>query len=115
MLGARVSAVRLRHGPNFDTLGFRVGKVAYCTDVNEVPPESMAALGGLDTLVLDALREEPHATHLSLGEAIAVAEELAPRRTVFTHMSHNLEHEATNAKLPEGMELGYDGLSIPVG
>lgn len=114
VLGARIRAVRLNHGPNFNTLGFRVGDVAYCTDVKEMPDESKALLQGLEVLVLDALRERPHPTHLSLSEAVALAEELGARRVVFTHMSHDLDYEATNAQLPEGVELGYDGMQLPL-
>jgi len=112
VLGATLTPVRLTHGPNFQTLGFRIGDVAYCTDTSAVPPESMAKLGGLDTLVLDALRPEPHRTHLSLNEALAVSTMLAPRQTYFTHMSHELEHEATNAILPPNVKLAYDGLRV---
>jgi phosphoribosyl 1,2-cyclic phosphate phosphodiesterase len=114
VLGTRITPVRLRHGPRFDVLGFRVGDVAYCTDVNAVPAESMPLLEGLDVLVLDALRPRTHSTHFSLAEAIDVARELAPRQAYFTHMSHDLEHEATNASLPPGMALAYDGLRIPL-
>ena len=114
VLGASITAVRLRHGPNFDTLGFRVGNVAYCTDVNAIPDDSLELLRGLDVLIVDALRDAPHVTHFSLAQAIALAEELQPKRTYFTHMSHDLEHEATNALLPPGMELAYDGLRVPL-
>jgi phosphoribosyl 1,2-cyclic phosphate phosphodiesterase len=113
-LGQRVIPIRLRHGPNFDVLGFRVGNVAYCTDTNGIPPESQKLLEGLDVLVLDALRHRPHATHFSLDEAIAVARIVRPKRTYFTHISHELDHSATNAALPAGMELAYDGLRIPL-
>jgi phosphoribosyl 1,2-cyclic phosphate phosphodiesterase len=112
VLGARVTPIRLKHGKRFDVLGFRIGNVAYCTDVNAIPPESMDRLSGLDVLILDALRPRGHATHFSLEEAVAVAHTLAPRQTYFTHMSHELEHEATNAGLPPGMALAYDGLRI---
>jgi len=64
--------------------------------------------------VLDCLRRKPHPTHLSLDEAVATARQLAPKRTLFTHMCHDLEHEATNAALPRGMELAYDGLIVPL-
>jgi len=114
VLGARVMPVRMRHGKQFDVLGFRFGNVAYCTDVNAIPPESMDQLAGLDVLVLDALRPRGHATHFSLAEAIDVARQLAPRQTYFTHMSHELEHEATSAALPDGMNLAYDGQRIPL-
>ena len=87
-------------------LGFRFGNVAYCTDANAIPPESMELLAGLDVLMLDALRPRGHATHFSLEEAVEVARELAPRQTYFTHMSHELEHEATNAALPAGHGAG---------
>jgi phosphoribosyl 1,2-cyclic phosphate phosphodiesterase len=114
LLGARITPLRLKHGPRFDVLGFRIGNVAYCTDTSGIPPESLALLQGLDVLVLDALRYKPHITHLSIDEAIAIAQELKPKRTIFTHMSHDVGHAATSAKLPAGMELGYDGLQIPL-
>jgi phosphoribosyl 1,2-cyclic phosphate phosphodiesterase len=113
-LGARITPVRLLHGPKFEVLGFRLGNVAYCTDVKAIPAESMALLTGLDVLVLDALRIKPHVTHLSLDESIEIARQLAPRRTIFTHISHDLGHEQTNAHLPAGMELGYDGQRVPL-
>jgi phosphoribosyl 1,2-cyclic phosphate phosphodiesterase len=112
LLGARITPVRLRHGRRFEVLGFRIGNVAYCTDTSAIPPASMDLLHDLDVLVLDALRPRRHATHFSLDEAVEVARQLAPRQTYFTHMCHELEHEATNAALPEGMALAYDGLRI---
>jgi phosphoribosyl 1,2-cyclic phosphate phosphodiesterase len=112
ILGAKVVPIRMRHGKRFEVLGFRFGKVAYCTDTNAIPPESMERLTGLDVLILDALRPRGHATHFSLEEAMEVVHKLAPRQTYFTHMSHELEHEATNASLPPGMALAYDGLRI---
>jgi phosphoribosyl 1,2-cyclic phosphate phosphodiesterase len=112
VLGVRLTPIRMKHGRRFDVLGFRVGNVAYCTDTNAIPPESMDLLRGLDVLILDALRPRGHATHFSLDEAVDVARHLAPRQTYFTHMCHELDHEATNAALPAGMALGYDGLRI---
>jgi phosphoribosyl 1,2-cyclic phosphate phosphodiesterase len=113
VLGQPITALRLLHG-RFQVLGFRVGKVAYCTDTNAIPPESWPLLTGLDLLVLDALRPEPHATHFSLDEAVAVAQRLAPKQTLLTHLSHELEHEATAAGLPPGIALAYDGLRVPL-
>ena len=113
VLGARVTPVRLHHGP-YRVLGFRIGQVAYCTDTNFIPPQSMERLQGLEVLILDGLRREPHATHFSLDEAVEVARQLKPRRTLFTHVSHRLEHDQTNRSLPPGMELAYDGLRIPL-
>lgn len=114
LLGARIIPLRLKHGPRFNVLGFRIGNIAYCTDTNGIPPESMALLEGLDVLILDALRHRAHVTHFSLGEAIEVARQLKPKRTIFTHIAHDLAHERTNALLPAGMELGYDGQRIPL-
>ena len=113
ILGMQCTPLRLQHG-RFDVLGFRFGNVAYCTDTNVIPDESMERLQGLDVLVLDSLRARPHPTHFSLDEAVAVAEKLQAKQTYFTHMCHELEHEATNASLPPGMALAYDGLRIPL-
>lgn len=112
VLGSRITPVRLYHGPRYRVLGFRIGNIAYCTDTNAIPDESWPWLQGLDVLILDALRDRPHATHFGLQEAVAVAERLAPRRTLFTHVSHELDYERTNARLPAGMELAYDGQRI---
>ena len=113
VLGQRVIPLRLEHG-KFRVLGFRFGNIAYCTDTNGIPPESWPALAGLDVLILDALRLKSHPTHFSLSEAVETAGRIGAKRTYFTHMSHDLEHEATNASLPPGMELAYDGLRIPL-
>ena len=114
VLGTRVIPLRLKHGPRFDVLGFRFGNVAYCTDTNEIPPESWPLLEGLDVLILDALRTRPHPTHFCLEQAVAVAERLRARRTLFTHVAHDLEYAETNARLPPGMELAYDGQRVPL-
>jgi phosphoribosyl 1,2-cyclic phosphate phosphodiesterase len=95
-------------------LGLRFGPFAYLTDCSRIPDASWALLEGLDVLVLDALRERTHPTHFSIGEAVQAAHRIAARRTLFTHMCHDLAHEATNARLPRGMELAYDGLTLQV-
>ena len=109
VLDQRVVPVPLRHAW-FNVLGFRIGDVAYCTDVSLIPESSWHLLLGLRVLVLDALRYKPHAAHFSVNEALEVIERLKPERAYLTHMSHELEHEATNAQLPSGVELAYDGL-----
>lgn len=108
-LGERVTPIPLLHA-HFDVLGFRIGDVAYCTDVNKVPNESWPLLEGLRVLVLDALRHKPHPGHLCLDEALEVVRRLRPEKAFFTHMSHDLDHAATNRMLPPGVELAYDGL-----
>jgi len=111
VLGARIVPIRLYHGP-FRVLGFRIGNIAYCTDVNGIPDESWPKLEGLDLFIVDALRSQFHPTHFSLTQAVEAARRVGAKRTLFTHMAHDLEHAATNAMLPPGMELAYDGLSI---
>jgi len=95
-------------------LGFRIGALAYLTDCNAIPDASLGLLGGLDTLVLDALRPLPHPTHFTIGEAVVMAGRIGARRTFFTHIAHQLGHAETCAGLPDGMALAYDGLAIDI-
>src|ERR1700722_1287787 len=110
VLGQMVTPIPLIHA-HFNVLGFRFGDVAYCTDVNKIPRESWPLLEGLQVLVLDALRPRPHPAHFSLEEAVEVIQKVQPARAYLTHMSHELDHEATNRQLPRNVELAYDGLS----
>ena len=109
--GVEFEPVPVMHGTT-PVNGLRVGTFAYVTDCNAIPPESRARLRGLDVLVLDALRHKAHPTHFTLEESIAVAASLAPARTLFTHMAHDLPHEATCAALPATVSLAYDGLVV---
>ena len=113
LLGQHIVPIRLLHG-SFPVLGFRFGNVAYCTDTNAIPDESWPLLEGLDILILDALRYKPHPTHFSLDEAVAAAQRIGAKQTLFTHMTHDLDHTTTNATLPPGMALAYDGLRVPL-
>ena len=106
--GVTWTPVPLIHG-QMPVLGFRIGNLAYCTDVSEIPESSFSLLEGLDILVLDALQWKKHSTHFSVEEAIGAARRIGARQTLFTHIAHALAHEATNQKLPEGMRLAYDG------
>ena len=105
--------VPLMHGSR-PILGYRVGSFAYLTDCSEIPAASWPLLKGVRTLILDALRERPHPTHLSLDQALAIVDRLAPERAYFTHMCHDLPHAATCARLPAGVELAYDGLAFEI-
>jgi phosphoribosyl 1,2-cyclic phosphate phosphodiesterase len=108
LLGQMIRPIRLLHG-KLPILGFRLNDVAYCTDVSAIPDESWPLLEGLDTLVIDALRDQPHPTHFSVGQALDVIDRVRPRRAYFTHVSHTLDYEATNARLPQNVELSFDG------
>ncbi len=92
--------------------GFRFGDLAYVTDAKTIPDHSMALLEGVDTLILNALRERPHPTHLSVGEALEVIAQLQPRQTFLVHISHEHSHEEISAMLPEGVQVAWDGLVI---
>jgi phosphoribosyl 1,2-cyclic phosphate phosphodiesterase len=112
LLGLTVLPIRLLHG-KLPVLGFRIGNVAFCTDVSCIPEESWPRLANLDVLIIDALREEGHATHFGIREAMQVIDRTQPRRAFLTHVSHHLDYDTTNAKLPPNVELAYDGLRIP--
>jgi phosphoribosyl 1,2-cyclic phosphate phosphodiesterase len=111
VLGQTILPLRLEHG-RFAVLGFRIGRLAYCTDVSRIPEESWPMLEGLDVLVLDALRHDPHPTHFSLSQALDVVARLRPKRTLLTHLSHGFDHGPTEATLPPQVGLAYDGLTL---
>lgn len=106
-----VLPVPLLHG-RLPIVGYRVGDFAYLTDASEIPESSYERLRNLDVLVLNALRERPHPTHLSLEDARARAERIGARRTFFTHLSHEVRHREVSARLPPGFGLAYDGLVL---
>jgi phosphoribosyl 1,2-cyclic phosphate phosphodiesterase len=106
-----ITPVPLLHGRR-TILGYRVGPFAYLTDCNQVPEASWPLLAGVDLLVVDALRHRPHPTHFSVGEALEVVQRVKPSRAWFTHIAHDLPHAATCARLPAGVELAYDGLTL---
>lgn len=109
--GVDVMPVPVLHGDR-EVLGFRVGTFAYLTDCSRIPDASWPLLERLDVLVLDALRERPHPTHFSLSEAVDAARRIGAGQTYFTHICHDLPHEATCARLPGRMALAYDGLAV---
>jgi phosphoribosyl 1,2-cyclic phosphate phosphodiesterase len=111
LFGAHFLRVPVTHGRQ-TIIGYRFGSAAYLTDLSDIPAESVPLLADLDVLILDALRREPHPTHSNLENSIKLVEQLKPRRAFFTHMSHDLDHEATNAILPPHIRLAYDGLKI---
>lgn len=92
--------------------GFRIGRVAYLTDVSRLPDTTMKRLHGVEVLVLDALRHRPHRTHFTFEEAIEVARQVGAKETAFIHMTHSVLHAEEDAALPEGIRLGYDGMRL---
>lgn len=112
VLGERVTPIPLLHN-QFNVLGFRIGDVAYCTDVSVIPERSWPLLYGLKVFVVDALRQgKPHPAHFSLDQALEVIAEVRPERAYLTHMAHSMEYESLMRSLPAGVEPAYDGLSF---
>ena len=111
LFGATFTPLVVNHG-DYPIEAYRFGSAAYLTDFSSVPEETLAKLEGLDILFLDALRHRPHPTHSTLANSLQIVERLKPKRTFFTHMSHDLQHEETNAALPENVRLSYDGLKL---
>lgn len=112
-LSVQVVPVEVWHGP-LAMYGYRIGRFAYLTDTNRIPEHSFAQLRDLDVLVLDALRHEAHPTHFTIEEAIEIAQRVGARQTYFIHMTHSILHAEEDARLPGGINLGYDGLQFEV-
>lgn len=109
--GARFEPVTLIHGET-EIYGFRFGSAAYLTDHSDIPESSFQKLRDLDILFLDALRYKPHPTHSTVENSLRIVDRLMPKRAFFTHICHDLAHDATNATLPENVRLAYDGLKL---
>ena len=110
----KVIPIQIAHG-NLPILGYRVGGLAYLTDVKFISDEELEKLQGLDVLVLSCLRESPHSTHLNLEEALILVEKIKPKKTYFTHISHLFGmHEEISEKLPTDVYLAYDNLEIVI-
>ncbi len=109
--GQVVLPLEVDHGGS-RVYGYRFGNLAYLTDVKSVPPPTRRALEGVEVFVINALFEKQHPTHLSIGEAVALAAEVGADRTFLTHLTHDFDHAELESRLPKGVELAYDGLSV---
>jgi phosphoribosyl 1,2-cyclic phosphate phosphodiesterase len=99
------------HGAK-ESLGFRVGSLAYSTDLVELPEESFEILAGVDTWIVDALQRTPHPTHTHLEKTLGWIERVKPKRAILTHMALDMDYDTLVAELPAGVEPGYDGLEF---
>lgn len=109
--GVTVTPIPVMHGP-WPILGWRIGDVAYLTDVSAIPDASWPLLAGVRLLLLDCLRRTPYPSHLSVTQALALATQLGAARTVLIHMTHELEYHSLSADCPAGVEVGYDGMRL---
>jgi phosphoribosyl 1,2-cyclic phosphate phosphodiesterase len=113
LFGHEVIPIPLPHGRAVAT-GFRIGPLAYCTDVSEMPAEAAARLQDLEILVLGALRPKPHPAHLTIAQAVEVARRLGAKQTFLVHMSHQVRHQEQDELLPDTIRLAYDGLKVRI-
>jgi phosphoribosyl 1,2-cyclic phosphate phosphodiesterase len=111
--GVPVLPLAFEHG-HLRVYGYRIGSLAYITDVKAIPEAERQHLQGLDVLVLNALWWRPHPTHLSIAEAVQTAQALGARRTYLTHLTHETGHAELAAQLPAGVLPAYDGLTVEV-
>jgi len=111
--GLEILPLPVPHGP-FAVLGFRIGNLAYLTDVSDIPEATLERMRGLDTLILSALRTEVHPTHLSFDQAQDFARRIGARQTWFTHFAHGKTHTELEDLFPEGMAPAFDGMVINV-
>ena len=108
-----ITPLKVKHG-ELDVFGYKIKNMAYITDCSYIPKETFKKIKNIDLLIIDALRFEEHPTHMNLEEALEVVKKIKPKKTFFTHISHEMEHEKTNKMLPNNIELAYDGLNLEI-
>lgn len=114
ILGAEFTPIPVPHGP-MRAFGFRVGSLGYITDAKALPDAALAALEGVETLVLNALWwGNPHPTHFNVEEAVAAAERVGARQTFLVHLTHRLRHRELEERLPKDIHPAHDGLSLEI-
>jgi len=109
--GVSITPIPVLHG-KWPIYGYRIGNIAYITDVSTIPEESYALLDGLDVLMLDCLRNAPHYTHFGVEQSLEAAARIGARQTVLIHMTHELEYHALTARLPATVAVGFDGMRL---
>lgn len=113
--GIEITPIVGQHSERFRSVGYRIGDLAYLTDMNYIAPEELAKLRGVEVLVINALRWETHSSHFSVEEAIKIIDSVAPKRAYLTHMSHRIGlHSELEHRLPKGVMAAYDGLEVEI-
>ena len=113
--GIEIIPVVGQHSERFRSVGYRIGKLAYLTDMNHIAEEEISKLDGVEVLVINALRWEPHSSHFSVDQAVDIIKRVAPKKAYLTHMSHRMGlHSELEHRLPKSVIAAYDGLEIEV-
>lgn len=107
----QVTPIPVKHG-NTDINGYRIGDLAYLTDVSAISETSLELLQGLKVLMLDCLRHNPHFTHINVEQSLAYAKQINAQATYLIHMTHELEYQTLTSQIPQNIHVGYDGLKI---
>ncbi len=108
----KIELLHVLHG-DLPILGYKIGNIAYITDVSEIPLAAENLIKKCDILILDALHHTPHHSHFNLTQALEFIQKVQPKQAYLIHISHHMGlHDAVNTTLPTGVELGYDGLEI---
>ncbi len=110
--GVEVTPLPVDHGSKLKVLGFRIHDIAYLTDCSYIPEQSLKRMRDLSVLILDCVRIKPHRTHLNLEQALEVVKKVKPRKTYLTHLGHDFDYSTWNSKLPSGVQLAYDGMTV---
>ncbi|HIE91116.1 MAG TPA: MBL fold metallo-hydrolase [Methylophilaceae bacterium] len=113
LLGITVTPIPIMHG-RMPIFAYRIGNVAYMTDVSAIPASSMLLLEGLDLLLIDCLRVKEHPTHVNIEQSLDYIGQLNVKQSVLIHMTHDLEYETLTKILPNNVSVGYDGMKIQV-
>jgi phosphoribosyl 1,2-cyclic phosphate phosphodiesterase len=111
LFGTTVTPIPVMHG-KITIHGYRIGKMAYLTDVSEIPEHSFPLLEGLDVLLIDCLRTKPHPTHISVEQSLSLIERIGAKQSVLIHMTHELEYAALSELIPANVKVGFDGLKL---
>lgn len=113
LFGQEITPIPVMHG-RIEIFAYRIGNIAYMTDVSAIPETSFALLQGLDLLLIDCLRTEKHPTHINVEQSLAYIGQIKAKQSVLIHMTHELEYETLTQKLPKNVAVGYDGMKIQV-
>ncbi len=111
LFGVQITPIPVQHGRS-QIFGYRIGNMAYMTDVSEIPESSFALLENLDVVLLDCLREAAHPTHINIEQSLAYISRINAKQSYMIHMTHDLEYAALTNKLPKNTYVGFDGLKL---